>query len=352
MGRARLEPTMSEPTSSDSIESRSVDGLWREVHDQVRRQVGTADRADDVVQEAFLHALRRPPPDQRGLSAWLKVVARHVAIRSELGERNRREREHEIARARSAHALQDGDPPIDVRAALQRLDALEDPYRQVLRMRYLDGREIAEIARVLGYPETTVRSQIKRGLDRIRERLGLSSPRRKLLALAPLDWLRSRLLARPARALALLGAVVVCVVATLLVRGSSRRAVPARIGSTATVASAAPLDLGPALRPPERVVTEALPASATTPPPVDEWEWSFEGRVLDASGRPASSAEIRIVGRGSEETCTLSDEAGRFRIVGADGRRCVWAQREGQLPSPRHLVASIDPTRELVLELG
>jgi RNA polymerase sigma factor (sigma-70 family) len=341
---------VSEQAPSDSVVSRSVDRLWHEVRDQVRRQVAP-DRADDVVQEAFLRALRRPPPDSSGMSGWLKVVARHVAIRSERGERNRREREREIARERPSHTAED-DPPIDGRAALQLLDALEDPYRQVLRMRYLDGLEIAEVARALARPEVTVRSQIKRGLDRIRERLGLPSTRRKLPALVPLGWLRSRLARGPARAAALVATIAVGVIATLLVQSSPERPGLAPIDSIAAVPSAAPPDLAPAAGAVERRVAEPLPAASTAP--ADEWTWSFEGRVVDAGGRPVGSAAIRIGAFGDDrpETGAHSDEAGRFRIERADATRWVWAHREGHLPSPRHRVASIDPSREFELALG
>ena len=51
------------------------------------------------------------------------------------------------------------------------VSGLEEPFRQTLVLHYYDGLSSAEIARRLGLPEGTIRSRIKRGLDRVRVRL-------------------------------------------------------------------------------------------------------------------------------------------------------------------------------------
>ncbi|NOT31478.1 MAG: RNA polymerase sigma factor, partial [Planctomycetes bacterium] len=173
---------MPEATKAPLLDPDSVGVLWRELHGRVRQTVGSADRADDVVQETFLNALRRPPPDPRGLVPWLHVVARHLALRSRQRERNRSERER---RAAATHprwtSAPDGSKAdgseVEARQALRWLAVVGEPYREALRLRYLDGYEIEEIARRLGRSQGTVRSQIKRGLDRIRQHIGGQGPR-------------------------------------------------------------------------------------------------------------------------------------------------------------------------------
>jgi DNA-directed RNA polymerase specialized sigma24 family protein len=44
-------------------------------------------RADDVVQEAYMAALRRPPPPRVRLRAWLAAVTRNLALRSRRTDR-------------------------------------------------------------------------------------------------------------------------------------------------------------------------------------------------------------------------------------------------------------------------
>jgi hypothetical protein len=49
--------------------------------------------------------------------------------------------------------------------------ALEEPYREALLQRYVQGLEPAEIARTLGVPASTVRNRIARGLELVRARM-------------------------------------------------------------------------------------------------------------------------------------------------------------------------------------
>src|SRR5437762_1726924 len=44
-----------------------------------RRLVSDASAADDVEQETWLAALRRPPPEDRSTRGWLAAVARNAA---------------------------------------------------------------------------------------------------------------------------------------------------------------------------------------------------------------------------------------------------------------------------------
>lgn len=45
---------------------------------------------------------------------------------------------------------------------------LPDPYREVVSMRFLAERSVAEIATVTGRPEATIKTQLYRGLARLR----------------------------------------------------------------------------------------------------------------------------------------------------------------------------------------
>jgi len=129
-------------------------------------------RAEDLVQETWLAALRRRPAGDRSLRPWLATVLRNFARKAARDESSRNSREIE------------GQPPAELpdpaelceeleaeRVLTDELAALDEPYRSTLLLRYYRGLEPTEIARRQGIPAGTVRWRVKRGLDTLRERL-------------------------------------------------------------------------------------------------------------------------------------------------------------------------------------
>jgi RNA polymerase sigma-70 factor (ECF subfamily) len=125
--------------------------------------------ADDLVQETWLAALRRPPERGRPAQPWLAAVARRIAGRL-LGARG----------ATAPGGDPQGDAPssaellarLETEARLAReVAALDEPFRRTVLLRYHEGLSAAEIARRDGVPAGTVRWRLKRGLDALRARL-------------------------------------------------------------------------------------------------------------------------------------------------------------------------------------
>lgn len=128
--------------------------------------------AEDVVQEACVAALARPPEERGRDEAWLARVVRNFAWKRRRAERLRGEYER---RAAVPEAVGEAPGTLE-RLELQRkllgaIEALEEPFRTAVVERYLAGRSSAELARALGVPEGTVRWRLKRGLDELRARL-------------------------------------------------------------------------------------------------------------------------------------------------------------------------------------
>ncbi len=128
--------------------------------------------ADDAVQEAWLASLERSEAEVQSSGGWLRSVTRNQAVR----ELERRRRRADIEEQASPPAPQ--PPPTallerdEIRARIvAALEDLESPYREVLRARFLDQEPVREIAQASGKPEHTVRTQIRRGLDKLRSRL-------------------------------------------------------------------------------------------------------------------------------------------------------------------------------------
>ena len=68
---------MSQPDSPVTFDDLLAHRGW--VRALARRLVGDASRADDVEQEVWLTALRRPPTHARSLRAWIGRVVRSRA---------------------------------------------------------------------------------------------------------------------------------------------------------------------------------------------------------------------------------------------------------------------------------
>lgn len=151
--------------------------------------LGDPESADDVVQDALVVALTRPPRLGWNLWAWFSGVVRNKA------------REQRRLLLRRAAPLGDHDPvgasfqpDLSERMETQRrlfdaVLALPEPYRQVVWLRHFEDLPPRTIAVRLTVPVETVRTRHRRALGRLREALGGTAgheARNWRLALLPL----------------------------------------------------------------------------------------------------------------------------------------------------------------------
>lgn len=136
------------------------------------RRLTSVVEAEDVAQDVLLEALvRRPRPGPR-LIGWLRIATVHASRRLSTRARSRIRRERAVARIdRAPAAAQVVEQSSEERDVRHLVVGLSDPYRTVVRMRYLEGISTAEIAERTGRSPATVRSQIQRGLEILRSRL-------------------------------------------------------------------------------------------------------------------------------------------------------------------------------------
>jgi RNA polymerase sigma-70 factor (ECF subfamily) len=152
------------------IEALLAHRAW--VRGLARSLVHDESRADDLEQQAWLAALEGPPAREESARAWFATVLRRAAARAFRGERRRDARERSTARPEAVSAGTDlaAHAEIIERVVRAVLD-LEEPYRSTVLLRYFEGLEAADIARRTGTPLETVRSRLRRALERLRERL-------------------------------------------------------------------------------------------------------------------------------------------------------------------------------------
>jgi RNA polymerase sigma-70 factor, ECF subfamily len=139
------------------------------------RILGDLHEAEDAAQEAFVTAFKSLA-GWRGegpFGAWLTRIAIRIALR-------RVERRRDVTWIDPANPVAGIDVPggpdpattalrseraADVRAAVARLD---EPYREVVALRFFGDLSLEEIAAETGRPLGTVKTHLRRGLIRLR----------------------------------------------------------------------------------------------------------------------------------------------------------------------------------------
>lgn len=127
-----------------------------------------AEEAEELTQEVFLNAYRRlgDLKEPRATGPWLHAMARNLAI-DRLRARGRRPKEEPLTE-RAGRA--DGDGELRERV-LRNVRELPDAYRETLLMRLVEGLTGPEIAAATGLDAGSVRVNLCRGMELLRELL-------------------------------------------------------------------------------------------------------------------------------------------------------------------------------------
>ena len=126
-----------------------------------------AGEADDVVQEAFMRALRqlRGLRNREAFGPWLAAIARNTAY--DIYRQRHPHGELVEEPARRSHQHED----TEAQAALAAIRALPEAYRETVMMRLVEGMTGPEIADRTGLSPASVRVNLHRGIKLLRQRL-------------------------------------------------------------------------------------------------------------------------------------------------------------------------------------
>jgi RNA polymerase sigma factor (sigma-70 family) len=150
-----------------------------QVHGMAVRAFGPGPDAEDVTQQTFIAAWTRRAGYRPGLGplpAWLVGICRHkIADAWARRARQRRETEAAISDARGTPGGP-ATPGVDAAVAdrvllLGELDRLGQPQRGIIELAFFEDLTHVQIAARTGLPLGTVKSHIRRTLERLRDRL-------------------------------------------------------------------------------------------------------------------------------------------------------------------------------------
>jgi RNA polymerase sigma-70 factor (ECF subfamily) len=129
-------------------------------------------RAGDLEQETWLAAALHPPRDARSPRGWLGAVMRNIQRNERRGDFRRDRRERAVARPETADVAPDVVAEAEEQTLLVReVLALDEPYRTTVLLRWFEDLTPQQIAERQSVPLETVRTRLKRAVERLRGRM-------------------------------------------------------------------------------------------------------------------------------------------------------------------------------------
>jgi len=157
-----------------------VDRHGRVLHRLAFRMTGSADDAEDVVQEAFIRAFRQlgSYDGRAAVGTWLHRITVNCAVDLLRSRRRRPEdsgkeetlmshtdRDHTAPQERHAHGA-------DIRNAVARaMESLSSNERTAFVLRHFEGMSIDEIGRTLGTKVNATKHTVFRAVQKLRQEL-------------------------------------------------------------------------------------------------------------------------------------------------------------------------------------
>ena len=121
------------------------------------------DDSEEVLQDTLIRYIRSAPKflNDRHAKAWLMHVAANLS--------KNRMRYNTVRRADELNEELAAEEREDLSFVWEAVKSLKPKYREVIHLYYEEGYSVSEIAEILGRNENTVRSDMKRGREKLKE---------------------------------------------------------------------------------------------------------------------------------------------------------------------------------------
>jgi DNA-directed RNA polymerase specialized sigma24 family protein len=133
---------------------------------------------EDIVQEALMQLVRQPAAPEN-VVGWLYRVVRNGAISASRAAQRRARREAAMAQRGEPWFIPTSGDGLDASVAAEALEQLPIELREVIVARLWGGLSLEQIADLTGDSKSTVHRRYESGLTALRERLGVTCPRKK-----------------------------------------------------------------------------------------------------------------------------------------------------------------------------
>lgn len=139
------------------------------VYSAARRQLHSADLAEDVTQSVFIELARRAPniPPEQVLTAWLYVVTRRTALNAKRQEFRRLVRETTAAEIAAMKTPSESWPKVAAHLD-DAMETLSDPDRTAILLRYFENRSLRDVGDALGASEDAAQKRVGRAVEQLR----------------------------------------------------------------------------------------------------------------------------------------------------------------------------------------
>lgn len=147
---------------------------YKRLYNASFRIVGNGAEAEEIMQDTILKFLdmEQPPKEEAQISAWLY----HTCVRHSIDY----VRKHKVKQAfveeykydklsgsETSNYEKEGKIAAKIAMVKRALDRLKDPYKTMLTLSLIEGYDYQEIAQITEQKETTIRSQISRGKEKL-----------------------------------------------------------------------------------------------------------------------------------------------------------------------------------------
>lgn len=152
----------------DSAYAELYDACADRLHRYAAARLGSSDNAADVVQSAFMRAVRsrRRFRNVESPIAYMFQIVRNEVARAAANRQRRREQPLDDAQSNSSRLTANSrDDAEVVAAALGRLEATD---RELIELKLYAGLTFREIAEATGQPQGTVATRYRRALESLR----------------------------------------------------------------------------------------------------------------------------------------------------------------------------------------